>query len=138
MGSFVAAYQLSSRGSGARYCSSRAPRVAARGLSCSVAGGILVPQPGTEPVSPALHGGFLTTGPPGKSRAPKQRKVTRETCATRGSYQPRLHGRPGLEAALFSLAPATIQQHQLAKGTSPGGEFKQGHAFHTESHLMIT
>ena len=29
--------------------------------------GILIPQPGTEPVSPALEGGFLTTGPPGKS-----------------------------------------------------------------------
>ena len=28
---------------------------------------ILVPWPGIEPVSPVLHGGFLTTGPPGKS-----------------------------------------------------------------------
>ena len=27
----------------------------------------LVPQPGIEPLSPALAGGFLTTGPPGKS-----------------------------------------------------------------------
>ena len=26
-----------------------------------------VPGPGIEPVSPALAGGFLTTGPPGKS-----------------------------------------------------------------------
>ena len=26
-----------------------------------------VPGPGLEPVSPALAGGFLTTGPPGKS-----------------------------------------------------------------------
>ena len=95
-----------------------------------------VSQPGTEPVSPALHGGFLTTGPPGKSRAPKHRKVTRETCVTQGSYKPRLHGRPGLEAALFSLAPATIQQHQFAKGKFLGGEFKQGHGFHTESHLF--
>ena len=32
------------------------------GLSCPVACG-----PGIEPVSPALAGGFLTTGPPGKS-----------------------------------------------------------------------
>ena len=37
------------------------------GLSCPVACGILVPQPGIKPVSPALEGGFLTTGPPGKS-----------------------------------------------------------------------
>ena len=31
-----------------------------------VACGILVPGPGFEPASPALGGGFLTTGPPGK------------------------------------------------------------------------
>ena len=36
-------------------------------FSCSVACGILVPQPGIEPTSPALQGIFLTTGPPGKS-----------------------------------------------------------------------
>ena len=36
-------------------------------LSCSAACGIYVPRPGIEPVSPALQGGFLTTGPPGKS-----------------------------------------------------------------------
>ena len=41
--------------------------VAAYGLSCPEACGILVPRPGIEPVSPALEGGFLTTGPPGKS-----------------------------------------------------------------------
>ena len=39
--------------------------VVARGLSCPVACGILVPQPGIEPSSPALGGGFFTTGPPG-------------------------------------------------------------------------
>ena len=37
------------------------------GLSCPKACGILIPGPGIEPVSPALVGGFLTTGPPGKS-----------------------------------------------------------------------
>ena len=31
-----------------------------------VACGILVPRPGTEPMSPALAGGFLITGPPRK------------------------------------------------------------------------
>ena len=41
--------------------------VAACRLSCSVAYGILVPQPGTESVSPVLQGGFLTTELPGKS-----------------------------------------------------------------------
>ena len=45
------------------------------GLGCPVAHGILVPQPGIEPASSALEGGFffflegrfLTTGPQGKS-----------------------------------------------------------------------
>ena len=41
--------------------------VVARGLSCCVAHGILVSQSGTEPASPALQGGFLTTGLPGTS-----------------------------------------------------------------------
>ena len=37
------------------------------GLSCPEACGILVPQPGIEPESPALESEFLSTGPPGKS-----------------------------------------------------------------------
>ena len=41
--------------------------VVACGLSCPEACGILVPLPGIEPMSPALEGGFFTTGPPGKS-----------------------------------------------------------------------
>ena len=36
------------------------------GLSCSVACGILVPQPDIDAACPALHGRFLTSGPPGK------------------------------------------------------------------------
>ena len=36
------------------------------GLSCSAACGILVPQPGTKPMSPALQGGFFSTESPGK------------------------------------------------------------------------
>ena len=64
-------------------CGTWASLVAARGLhsSCGVwalehvdsvvaACGILVPRPGIEPASPALEGGFLTTGPPGKSQGP--------------------------------------------------------------------
>ena len=41
--------------------------VAAHGLSCRMACGILVPRPRIEPASPALEGGFFTTGLPGKS-----------------------------------------------------------------------
>ena len=37
-------------------------------LSCPVACGILVPQSGIEPTSPALEWGFFTTGPPGRSQ----------------------------------------------------------------------
>ena len=36
-------------------------------LSCPETSGILVPQTRIEPMSPTLEGGFLTTGPPGKS-----------------------------------------------------------------------
>ena len=36
-------------------------------LSWPMAHGILVARPGIEPTSPALLGGVLTTGPPGKS-----------------------------------------------------------------------
>ena len=36
-------------------------------LNCSEACGLLVLQPGTEAVSPALEGRFLTAGPPGQS-----------------------------------------------------------------------
>ena len=40
---------------------------AAHRLSCSLAYGIMVPPPGTESMSPALQGRFLTIGPAGKS-----------------------------------------------------------------------
>ena len=37
------------------------------GLNCPVAWGILLLEPGIEPMSPTLEGGVLTTGLPGKS-----------------------------------------------------------------------
>ena len=40
----------------------------AQGFSCPEACGILVPTAGIEPMSPALQGGFLNTGPPRKSQ----------------------------------------------------------------------
>ena len=55
--SLVAACRLQSAGSVA----------AERGLSCSMACGILVLQPGIKSMFPALDSGCLTTGPPGKS-----------------------------------------------------------------------
>ena len=41
--------------------------VGMHGFSCPLGCGILVPWPGIKPSSPALQGGFLTTGLPGKS-----------------------------------------------------------------------
>ena len=42
--------------------------VVVQGFNSSRACGILAPQPGMEHVSPALHVGFLTIRPPGKSQ----------------------------------------------------------------------
>ena len=43
--------------------------VVMHGLSCPASCGNLVPRPGIELASPALEGGFFTTGPPEKSPA---------------------------------------------------------------------
>ena len=64
-GSLVVTHRLSSCGT--RAAEHAGSVVAVHGLSCPTACGILVPRPGIEPASPALEGGFLTTGPPGKS-----------------------------------------------------------------------
>ena len=48
-------------------CGAQASLLVAHGLSSHAAHGILVHWPGIEPTSPALEGGFLTTGPPRKS-----------------------------------------------------------------------
>ena len=48
-------------------CGSQASLVVVHELSCPKVCGILVPPAGIKPASPALEGGFLTAGPPGKS-----------------------------------------------------------------------
>ena len=58
---------LSSCGAQALECSGSV--VAASGLSCLMACGILIARPGTEPVSHPLEGRFLKSGPPGKPLA---------------------------------------------------------------------
>jgi len=63
--SLVVMCRLSSRGVWA--LKHVASVLTAHGLSCSMAGGILVPEPGFEFVSFALQGRFLTTGLPGGS-----------------------------------------------------------------------
>ena len=59
VGSVLAVHRFSGCGSGSL--------VAACELSCSMACGTLVLQPGIKPESPVLQGGFLSTGSPGKS-----------------------------------------------------------------------
>ena len=49
-------------------CDVQGSVVAACGLSCHTACGILVPQPGIQPTSSALTGGFLSTEPLGESQ----------------------------------------------------------------------
>ena len=65
-GSLLAALGLSCSKVGPSSCHAGS-FVVVRGISCSQAYGILVPQPGIEPAFPALQGGLVTTGPPGKS-----------------------------------------------------------------------
>ena len=48
-------------------CGAGVSLVVVCGLSCSVACGILVQWLGIKPMTPALEGAFLTTGPPGNS-----------------------------------------------------------------------
>ena len=52
------------------HCGPQRSLIATCGLSCSMAFGILVSQPGSESMPLTLEDGFLTTGPPGKSLWP--------------------------------------------------------------------
>ena len=69
-------------------CGAQAPEYAGsvvtmRELSCPTACEILVPRPGIEPMSPALEGGFLTTGPPGESQEKflqYKKRIRTKTC----------------------------------------------------------
>ena len=66
------------------------------GLSCSR--GILFPRSGIKPESPALQGGFLTTGPPhkflkayfleksGQNKSPTFRKGLTAPCQAAGGH----------------------------------------------------
>ena len=69
---FLAASDLSCRHTGSSRgllscCDVQGSVAAACGLGCHTARG-LVPQPGIQPRSPALTGGFLTTEPRGESQ----------------------------------------------------------------------
>ena len=70
----------------------RAPVVAVHQLSYPAACGILVPQPGIEPVSSALQGRFLTPGPLGKSCATSLYEVSKGlTLGYRAGREPCKH-----------------------------------------------
>ena len=76
------------------------------GLGCSTTCGMLVPRPGIEPISPAVQGRFLTTGPPGKSPT-----VSVKPPSSYPDSLPRLH-------LLVSLPPASWLQPLLLPGRS--------------------
>ena len=84
-------------------CGARASLVVVRGLSCPTACGTLVSQPGIEPTSPALEGGFSTTGPPGKSlRFPPDDRLDSKGLVT----VPALRPSPGLSTSVWPLGVA--------------------------------
>ena len=61
--------------------------VAAHKLSCPEASGISVPWPGIKPMSPALLGRFLTTGPPGKSLSHYFKSLSMQHCSFCSVFQ---------------------------------------------------
>ena len=63
-------HEFSSFGSWVQYLQNVDSLVMVRGLICSVACRILVLQPRVKPTSPALQGGFFTTGHSGKWARP--------------------------------------------------------------------
>ena len=67
MGASLLLWRAGSRACRLSSCSMLASLVVVLGLSCPMASGILAPRPRIEPESPALEGGFSTTGPQGKS-----------------------------------------------------------------------
>ena len=106
--------------------------VAAHGLSCPAAYYVLVHRPGIEPTCSALKGGFLTTGPPGKSLD----TVFYECNSTlRGWYPlPTVHdslqGHPScsLYQKLSLLMAAVLQSMEVPQFT---------HCAPTEGHLWL-
>ena len=120
--------------------------VVAHGLSCSVACGVLVPQP-----FPELQGGFLTTGPRGKSRSliPGYSGewvlcVPHVPCQDRGSGglgDDRSQLRPCTQTLLpkslphSGMAPAgaAVSQQQLRRETGKPSPVAQGSLFCTAS-----
>ena len=68
-------------------------------LSCLTACGILVPQPGIQPACPALEGGFLTTGPPGKSPGVYLKREKTKRCKQQVNCSGRWGSGEGLETS---------------------------------------
>ena len=55
-----------------------------------MARGILVPRPGFQPASPALEGGFFTTGPRGKSLSVTFKRILSNCRAFEGEWPIRM------------------------------------------------
>ena len=78
-------------------------------LSCPAACGISVPQPGIEPLSPALGGRFSTAGPPGKPPQPQ--------CCPRPCPSPTL---PFAKALALAVGE-TCSRRPVGDGVGGGG-----------------
>ena len=98
-------------------CGARAPVVAVQQLSCPAAWGILVPQPGIEPVSSVLQGRVLTTGPLGKSCAISLYEVSKGlTLGCRAGREPCAHCRCCESAAVSSTVTHLNSHDNTAAG----------------------
>ena len=109
-GSIVVAHGLSSCGTWALECTDSVD-LACR-LSCPVACGILVPQPGIKPMSPALEGGFLITGPPGESQEYflHMRKLRLREVKRLGQGHPTSQQQGGLEFGFSFSTSSTLSR----------------------------
>ena len=82
------------------------------GLSFSAVCGILVPWPVIEPVSPALQGRFLATGPPGKSH---NNEI--ESGKQTNNWQTKVQGQTASQVILYtleSISPSQVISKNIA------------------------
>ena len=102
------------------------------GSIVAMACGLLTPQPGIEPTSPALQGGFLITGPPGKSQEPfsgnhrkayfnKMRRWELRRRKDLGSREQKIDHRGRWTCQLEQSKPRVNSSHVVCPGVMGGG-----------------
>ena len=102
------------------------------GSIVAMACGLLTLQPGIEPTSPALQGGFLITGPPWKSQEPfsgnhwkayfnKMRKWELRRRKDLGSREQKIDHRGTWTRQLEQSKPRVNSSHVACPGVMGGG-----------------